>query len=160
MSTVLRLCQMWPLQPSFFHVLYAKHLGISPSCSFVYCLFYLYLSVTIGYSWGGPIFVHWHLSTWSSCSHLIMLPLLPLHDLSSSVSLSVLITTECLQRKWRKTNGKQIQSAHCLINQVVWCSPKPLLPDNIPSPCVLCTLQCADGEPVTWVSIDVCISTQ
>lgn len=155
MSIVLRLCQMWPLQLSFFHELYAKHLGISPSCYFLYYLFYLYLSIAIGYS-----FVHWHLSTGSSCFHLIILPLLPLHDLSSSVSLSGLITTGCLQHKWRETNGKQIQSAHCPINQVVWCSPKPPPPDNIPSPCVFCTLQCADGEPVTWVSIDVCICTQ
>lgn len=42
---ILRICQMWPLQLSFFYVLYAKHLGISLS---IFIVFSLYLSVTIG----------------------------------------------------------------------------------------------------------------
>lgn len=92
-----------------------------------------------------------HLWFCSSCFYLIMLPLLSLHDLFSSVSLSGLITTECLQCKRQETNGKQIQSTHCLINQVVWCSSKPPLPDNIQSPCVFCTRECADGKTVMWV---------
>lgn len=39
LSIILRLCQMWTLRQSFFHVLYAKHLGISPLCSLLYYLF-------------------------------------------------------------------------------------------------------------------------
>lgn len=119
---------------------------------FPFCLFEFCLSVTIGYSWWG-ISIPLHCSTkllsfCSCCSHLIMLLWHSPHDSPISLSLSGLITAERLQCKRWETNGKQIQSTHCLINQVVWCSPTPLLPDNAPSPCVFCTLPCADGETV------------
>lgn len=120
MLIVLRLFQMWPLQVSFFVAFEYQSLVFLSLLSFlVVSVCYNGILLIWGCGFRFSSLFYKHLSFCSSCSHLIMLPLLSLHDLFSSVSLSGLITTECLQCKRRETNGKQIQSTHCLINQVV-----------------------------------------
>lgn len=139
---------------------YAKHFGINPILWYYFLLFFLSIPVLFScynriFLMGG-ISISLHCSTkllsfCVCCSHLIILLWHSPHDSPVSVSFSGLITAERLQCKRWEINGKQIQSRHCLINQVVWSSPTHLQLENTLSPCVFCLLECADGETVKWL---------
>lgn len=138
---------------------YVKYFGINPTLWYYFLPFLSMLVLSFCYNrifLMGGISISLHcssklLSFCVCCSLLIMLLWRSPHDSPFSVSLSGLITAERLQCKRWKTNGKQIQSTHCLINQVVWSFPTRLVLDNTLSPCVFCTLQCADRETVKWM---------
>lgn len=121
-----------------------RHCGFPPFFFSIPVLSFCYNRIFL--MGGISIFLHCStelLSFCACCSHLIMLLWHSPHDSPASVSLSGLITAERLQCKRWETNGKQIQSTHCLINQVVWSAPTHLPGRQCPvSMCVLYTTMC------------------